>query len=152
MIVGGTERYTNVDQSSQECSTCVVPDRADVFLAKAEESLAGAESEFANGRYNTCASRCYYACFQAAVAALLKAALQPSSDQWSHTFVQGQCVGQLIKRRTVYPGAVRDVLARTQLLRHTADYEYEPVTEVQAYRALRRARQLLAALRGGENK
>ncbi len=27
------------------------------FLVKAQESLAGAESEFANGRYNNCANR-----------------------------------------------------------------------------------------------
>jgi hypothetical protein len=42
-----------------------------VFLLKAEESLSGAESEFANDRNNNCANRCYYACFQAAIAALL---------------------------------------------------------------------------------
>jgi uncharacterized protein (UPF0332 family) len=125
---------------------------ADVFLVKAEESLAGAESEFANGRYNNCANRCYYACFQAAIAALLRAGIQPSGDQWSHTFVQGQFVGQLINWRKVYSGELRDVLSRTQLLRQTADYEYEQVTEVQAYRALRRARQFLAAIRGGEKR
>jgi hypothetical protein len=33
------------------------------FLLKAEESLAAAASELANGRYNSCANRCYYACF-----------------------------------------------------------------------------------------
>ena len=44
------------------------------FLAKAQESLAGAESEFAAGRYNNCANRCYYACFQAAIHALIKVA------------------------------------------------------------------------------
>ena len=43
-----------------------------IYLAKAEESLRTAESEFANGRYNSCANRCYYACFQAAIAALLR--------------------------------------------------------------------------------
>jgi hypothetical protein len=32
-------------------------------LLKAEESLAAAASELANGRYNSCANRCYYACF-----------------------------------------------------------------------------------------
>ena len=41
-----------------------VEEIAAIFLAKAEESLAGAESEYANGRYNNCANRCYYACFQ----------------------------------------------------------------------------------------
>jgi uncharacterized protein (UPF0332 family) len=34
-----------------------------IYLAKAAESLQTAESEFANGRYNSCANRCYYACF-----------------------------------------------------------------------------------------
>ena len=33
------------------------------YLEKAVESLAGAESEYVNGRYNNCANRCYYACF-----------------------------------------------------------------------------------------
>jgi uncharacterized protein (UPF0332 family) len=42
-----------------------------IYLAKASESLLTAESEFVNGRYNSCANRCYYACFQAAIAALL---------------------------------------------------------------------------------
>jgi uncharacterized protein (UPF0332 family) len=32
-----------------------------IYLAKANESLLTAESEFANGRYNSCANRCYYA-------------------------------------------------------------------------------------------
>src|SRR6266446_1525926 len=30
-----------------------------IYLAKAAESLLTAESEFANGRYNSCANRCY---------------------------------------------------------------------------------------------
>ena len=30
------------------------------YLDKAIESLAGAESEYANKRYNNCANRCYY--------------------------------------------------------------------------------------------
>jgi uncharacterized protein (UPF0332 family) len=34
-----------------------------IYLDKAEENLAAAESEFANRRYNSSASRCYYACF-----------------------------------------------------------------------------------------
>lgn len=41
-------------------------DASALFLAKAEESLAGADSEFVNDRYNNCVNRCYYACFQAA--------------------------------------------------------------------------------------
>jgi uncharacterized protein (UPF0332 family) len=52
-------------------------DDATVFLAKAAESLLTAESEFANGRYNSCANRCYYACFQAAIAALIQKGIRP---------------------------------------------------------------------------
>jgi uncharacterized protein (UPF0332 family) len=38
-------------------------EQGSIMLKKALESLAGAESEFANARYNNCANRCYYACF-----------------------------------------------------------------------------------------
>jgi uncharacterized protein (UPF0332 family) len=49
----------------------------DLFLQKAEESLAGAASEFVNARYDNAANRCYYACFQAAISALTREGLQP---------------------------------------------------------------------------
>lgn len=65
-----------------------------IFFAKAEGSLAGAESEFVNGRYNNCANRCYYACFQAAIAALAREGIAPSASQWGHGFVQAQFGGE----------------------------------------------------------
>lgn len=68
-------------------------DATEVYWAKAEESLAGAESEFAQGRYNNCANRCYYACFQAAIVALLRAGVLPRGGQWEHAYVQGEFVG-----------------------------------------------------------
>jgi uncharacterized protein (UPF0332 family) len=46
-----------------------------IYLAKAAESLLTAESEFINGRYNSCANRCYYCCFLAAIAALRRSRL-----------------------------------------------------------------------------
>lgn len=66
------------------------------FLEKALESLAGAESEFVNGRYNNSANRCYYAAFQAAIAALQRAGVRPSRGQWGHEFVPSQFEGVLI--------------------------------------------------------
>jgi len=118
------------------------------FRDKAAESLAGAESELAHGRYNNCANRCYYCCFQAAIAALLYDGIMLSGERttWGHDFVQAQFVGQLINRRKVYLPALRDSLARNLILRHTADYTTEPVTEIQARRAVRRARDFLAAV------
>ena len=127
-------------------------DEAQIFLTKAEESLAGAESELANGRYNNVANRCYYACFQAAIVALLHAGITPDGPQWSHTFVQGQFVGQLINRRKLYPAELRQTPTRLYELRQTADYTIEPITQTQATRAVRRARTFVAAIqaKGGE--
>ena len=130
-----------------------IPTERQVLFDKAVESLAGAESELANGRYNNCANRCYYSCFQAAIVALLDAGIRPPGGraEWSHAFVQSQFVEQLIDRRKVYPASMRDLLSRTILLRQTADYRAEHVTQVQAARAVRRTRELLDAVqtRGG---
>ena len=112
------------------------------FLAKAQESLAGAESEFAAGRYNNCANRCYYACFQAAIHALLKAGIRPGgrSGQWGHDFVQAEFVGKLINRRKVYSTDLRKALAETLALRETADYTGDKLTEKEMARNLRHSR------------
>jgi uncharacterized protein (UPF0332 family) len=117
-----------------------------IYLAKATESLQTAESEFANGRYNSCANRCYYACFQAAIAALLREGIRPRG-QWSHEFVQAQLVGVLINQRKHYDRELRRVLADNQILRDQADYRPELVTATQASRALRRSRLFVAAIR-----
>ena len=117
-----------------------------IYLAKAPESLLTAESEFANGRYNSCANRCYYACFQAAIAALLSEDIRPRG-QWNHEFVHGQFVGVLINQRHLYDTQLRRVLSDNQSLRDKADYRAELVTATQAGRALRRTRTFVAAIR-----
>ena len=127
------------------------------FLSKARESLAGAESEFANERYNNCANRCYYACFQAAVAALGEHGIQPEASRgrstWSHTALAATFVGELINRRKVYPAALRDTLSRTSSLREAADYKHELLSETQATRSIRRSRTFVETIiqsEGGE--
>jgi uncharacterized protein (UPF0332 family) len=93
------------------------------YLSKAEQSLAEAESEYANGRYDNCANRCYYACFQAGVHALRVAGVSTSGSRsmWTHEAAQAAFVTQLITRRKLYPADLRDVLPRTMALRHAAD-------------------------------
>src|ERR671936_191051 len=117
-----------------------------IYLAKASESLQTAESEFANSRYNSCANRCYYACFQAAIAALLSEGIRPRG-QWSHEFVQGQFVGVVINQRHLYDTQLRRVLSHNQNLREKADYRPEVVSTTQASRAIRRTRTFVAAIR-----
>ena len=125
----------------------------DIFLAKAQEALAGAESEYINGRYNNCANRCYYSTFQAAVHALDTAGIvsrSGSSGTWSHEALHAEFAGQLINRRKRYPSELRSVLLRNQALRNTADYERHWVTDVQALRALGRTRDFVEAVRRGD--
>src|SRR5579875_640341 len=67
------------------------------FLDKAEQSLAGAASEFAAVRFDNCANRCYYACFQAAIFALQRAGVAPRGRGrgWAHDFVQAEFTRRL---------------------------------------------------------
>src|SRR6266702_4534245 len=125
-----------------------------IFLTKAQESFLGAQSEFANGRYNNCANRCYYSCLQAARATLHLAGIKPPSTRmtWGHEFIQAQFVGELINRRKRYPPSLRDTLARTLILRQMGDYEPDMVSQTQAERTLRRTHDFVntLVLQGGE--
>jgi uncharacterized protein (UPF0332 family) len=116
-------------------------DERESFMSKARESLASAESDL-NGRRNSCANRCYYACFQAAIAALIDGDIKPTG-QWEHGYVQGQFVGQLINRRKRYGTAHRRTLIDIMTLRLRADYELRSVTRTEATRALARSRALI---------
>ena len=60
-----------------EYTPLTMTDLRPIYLIKAEEILRGAESELAQSRYNNAANRCYYACFQAAVATLHHASIAP---------------------------------------------------------------------------
>lgn len=123
-------------------------ERDSLYLIKAEESLAGAESEFINGRFNNCANRAYYAVFQAAIHALLKAGVRPPGavDHWGHDFVQARFVGDLINKRKRYPADLRNVLEQNYRLRAAGDYGRDHVTDVRAARAVRRAEAFVEAI------
>lgn len=128
-----------------------MPEADDVFLEKAASALLGAESELAASRYDNVANRCYYACFQAAVAALEAAGIRPAggrTGQWSHSALQAQFSGKLINRRKRYPSSLRNVLSDLFILRQLADYSRESVSEAVARQALRRSREFVAIVRG----
>jgi uncharacterized protein (UPF0332 family) len=112
-------------------------DDASIFLAKAEASLAGAESELEQGGFDNRANRSYYACFQAAIAALIQAGFGPSGKdgEWSHSGVQAQFVGELIHRRKRYPASIRSALGHNMDLRHDADFDTVHVSEITARRS-----------------
>jgi uncharacterized protein (UPF0332 family) len=116
-------------------------DIGELYLAKAQASLNGAQSELERRRFDNAANRAYYACFQAAIAGLIWARLRPSGSAvtWEHAFVQARFVGELINRRKRYAADLRDTLSATMRLRHEADYQYDSVTADQAIRTVRRA-------------
>lgn len=120
-----------------------------VFLEKAEENLEAAQSEFISHRYNTCASRCYYACFQAAIYALAQVGIRPRREQWGHDFVQAEFNRQLLNQRKLYPSLLRTTLDQNRALRLVADYTRDHVTEVRADRAVSRTERFLEAIRPG---
>lgn len=132
----------------------IVSETSAAFLAKAAESLAGASSAFANGRYNNATNRAYYAAFQAAIAALDLAGIHPPGDRafWGHGFVNGQFTGLLINRRKRYPTSLRDSLSVLLRVREQADYRQSPVTATQADRMLRRAHDFVTVVTEREQR
>lgn len=122
-----------------------------IYLAKAVESLEGAQNALLNGRYNNCANRCYYSAFQAAIAALQRVGIRPAG-QWGHEFVQGRFEGQLIYRRKLYPTELRGMLEDLRMLRRVADYAEDVVSRTETERALRRARLFATTILGGEHQ
>lgn len=118
----------------------------EAYLMKAEESLTSAENDLIDQRFNSCANRSYYACLQAAIAALLGEGMRPRG-QWGHEFVQAQFAGQLIGRRKRYPSSLRGVLAQNLRVRQRADDEPDPVSRTEGEHSVRRSRGFVAAVR-----
>ena len=119
----------------------------EAYLAKARESLLGAESECANLRFSNCANRAYYAAFQAAIAALLRDGIRPrGGEQRPHGYVQAEFVGRLINRRRVYSPDMRNTLTSLLNMRSRADYESAAVSEIEAARALRRSQMFVRSI------
>ena len=118
------------------------------FLDKARESLEGARLAHEGGRFNNSANRSYYACFQAAIHALIVAGIVVArrDTQWNHGSIQGQFNGLLINRRHRYTADLRMILSDNYEVRAQADYSDNPVSEIVALRALRRAERFVAAL------
>lgn len=124
---------------------------SDIYLEKARESLASAQSELDNRRYNCSANRSYYACFQAAIFALLQIGVRRSrSGKWRHEYVKGQFATELIHRHKRYPAELAVTLERCFKLREQADYEDYPVSKPQAERQFRAARTFVQTIEGGE--
>jgi uncharacterized protein (UPF0332 family) len=116
-----------------------------VYLAKARNSFRTAQSAYEQGDSDSCASRAYFAVFQAEIAALIKLT-ELRQEQWRHERVQAEFNRRLIQARKVFPASLRSIHDDLIGRRHTADYTEQHVSARLAEQCLRRAAEMLAAI------
>ena len=119
---------------------CGVNDSVEPYRSKALEALAGAQSELANGRFNNAANRAYYAAYDAAIVALIRAGVSSRNNAWDHREVQARFATELIHRRKYYPAECASVLYDLNGDRLAADYGLSQVSRRYGEAAVSRAR------------
>jgi uncharacterized protein (UPF0332 family) len=116
-----------------------------VYLAKARNNLRTAQSAYAQGDFDSCASRAYFAVFHGEIAALVKLT-EFRQDRWGHDRVQEEFNRRLIRARKLFPASLRsthdDLIGR----RHLADYTAQHISARTAERCLRKAAELVTTL------
>jgi uncharacterized protein (UPF0332 family) len=121
---------------------------AAIYLAKADQCLAGAALAVAHGQYNNAANRAYYAAFQAAIAALRTAGVEPPTPRyWGHDFVLREYCARLARPHGNYPPESAPIFKALQDERLKADYEIELLSRDSGERALALAQEFVVAVR-----
>jgi uncharacterized protein (UPF0332 family) len=93
------------------------------YLEKAKSSYAGARACLERQAFDSCVSRCYYAVFQGAIAALIQLTdFRPADGEWSHKTTQAEFNRRLVMRRKVFSGEIGRPLLTLIEWRHRADY------------------------------
>jgi uncharacterized protein (UPF0332 family) len=116
-----------------------------VYLVKAKNSLGTAQRAYEQGEFDSCASRAYFAVFQAEIAALIKLT-EFRQEQWRHERVQAEFNRRLIQARKVFPASLRSIHDDLMGRRHTADYTDQHVSARLSEQCLRRADEMLTAI------
>jgi uncharacterized protein (UPF0332 family) len=118
-----------------------------VYLTKARNSLRTAQSAYEQGDFDSCASRAYFAVFQAEIAALLKLT-EFRREQWRHDRVQEEFNRRLIRARKLFPASLRsihnDLLGRRRL----ADYTDQYISVRMAEECLRKSAEMVTTIAG----
>jgi uncharacterized protein (UPF0332 family) len=89
-------------------------------------------------------NRAYFALFQAAICALEQRGMR--RREWTHKGVHSDFVQLFVRRRKLVPASFAGALPSVMHLRHIADYQQPGVSQVQAERAVRRAREFVTLL------
>jgi uncharacterized protein (UPF0332 family) len=111
---------------------------------RAQASLRAAEYCLTQGLWDSAVSRAYYALLQAAICALESRGLR--RREWTHKGVHSHFVQHFVRRRKLIPASFAGALPSVMQLRHIADYQQPGVSQRQAERAVRRAREFVTLL------
>lgn len=113
------------------------------FIAKAERFLKSAERLLALEDYDSCASRCYYAMFYLAEAALMTRGISPSSHRAVITLF-----GKHLVQAGVFPAELGRMLRKAYDVRLVGDYSVDvPVSRREAETLLQAARRFVDQVR-----
>jgi uncharacterized protein (UPF0332 family) len=125
-----------------------VNDSVEPYRGKALEALAGARSELRAARFNNAANRAYYAAYNAAIVALVRAGLNSRGNFWGHDEVQARMSGDLINRRKLFPADLAQVLYDLREIREQGDYGIRIVSRRRADAAVRTTERFVLRLLG----
>lgn len=110
------------------------------YAIKARESLQSARMLFRADCCSSCVSRCYYAMFQMALAALYRRGIKPPVEgRYSHAWVHAAVATEFIHKRKLLLGKMASYLPDALKLRIEADYESGGVGKKVAERTLAKA-------------
>jgi uncharacterized protein (UPF0332 family) len=111
---------------------------------RVQASLQAAELCLTEGLWDSAVNRAYYALFQAAICVLERRGLR--RREWTHKGVHSDFVQHFVRRRKLVPASFAAALPSVMQLRHIADYQQPGVSQRQAERAVRRAREVVTLL------
>ncbi len=117
-----------------------------IWIEKANENLASAQSCFEQGYFNACANRMYYAMFHAGMAALVKVGLLNAGKRAGHEWLQANFSRHLIHQRKIFSAKFRSYLSDAQSVRDIADYKLFSVSKDTASRELKKAKEFVSMI------
>ena len=122
-----------------------IPMPEKVFRSCTRNSLRTAQSAYAQGDFDSCASRAYFAVFQAEIAALIKLT-EFRHAHWRHDRVQAEFNRRLILARKLFSASLRSTHYDLVGIRHTADYSDQFISTRTAEQCLRKAAEMFTAI------
>lgn len=111
---------------------------------RAQGSLKAAQLCLEQQLCDSAVSRAYFAAFQAAICALESQGIV--HKEWTHKGVHNDFVHRFVRRRKIVPASFASALPNLMRLRHTGDYRQPGVSQRQAERAVRLAREFVELL------